>query len=106
MALTSITLATAATVEGRVLARNGTVTLDTNTITSSPCVVGATVTPTPTATPSASQVTATPRGAVSTGDGSTSGISTGPLYAAATALALIGFGGAAVVATRRRRLGA
>jgi hypothetical protein len=103
MALTSITLATAATVDGRVLARNGTVTLDTNTITSSPCVVGATVTPTP--TPSPSQVTATPRGAVSTGDGSTSGISTGPLYAAATALALIGFGGAAVVATRRRRLG-
>jgi hypothetical protein len=96
MAVTSITLATAATVEGRVLARNGTVTLDTNTISSPVCA----------AAPAASQVRRVPRGAVSTGDGSTSGISTGPLYAVATALALIGFGGAAFVATRRRRLGA
>ena len=97
MALTSITLATAATLEGRALARNGTVTLDTNTITSAVCAAA----PAP-----ASQVRRVPRGAVSTGDGSTSGISTGPLYAAVTALVLIGFGGAAVVATRRRRLGA
>jgi len=80
MALTSITLATAATLEGRALARNGTVTLDTNTITSAVCAAA----PAP-----ASQVRRVPRGAVSTGDGSTSGISTGPLYAVATALALI-----------------
>jgi type VI secretion system secreted protein VgrG len=38
IALTSITLATSATVQGRVLARNGTVTMDTNAIT--PCVAG------------------------------------------------------------------
>jgi hypothetical protein len=33
LALTSITLTTGATVEGRTLARNGTVILDTNSIT-------------------------------------------------------------------------
>ena len=38
IALTSITLTTGATLDGRALARNGAVTLDTNTITSSACV--------------------------------------------------------------------
>ena len=37
VALTSITLTTGATVEGRVLARNGAVALDTNTITAPSC---------------------------------------------------------------------
>jgi hypothetical protein len=37
MALRSITLTTGATIEGRALARNGAVTLDTNTIDSSTC---------------------------------------------------------------------
>jgi len=43
LALTSIAAQTGATVQGQLLARNGVVTLDTNTITNGPCV-----TPTPT----------------------------------------------------------
>lgn len=37
MALTSITLTTGATIDGRVLARNGSVTMDSNTITNEDC---------------------------------------------------------------------
>jgi len=64
MALTSITLDTGATVQGRVLAQTGDVTMDTNTITRPVCAA-------PT-TPPTPQVTAVPTGAVATGDGSTS----------------------------------
>ncbi len=42
LALTSITANTAATIDGRLLARNGAVTLDTNTITRAQCAAGTT----------------------------------------------------------------
>ncbi|MGW7238346.1 ice-binding family protein [Streptomyces sp. NPDC054804] len=42
LAMTSITVTTSATIEGRALARNGAVTLDTNTITRPQCATGTT----------------------------------------------------------------
>ena len=63
MALTSISLQTGAKLDGRALARNGAVTLDSNTITRSACSVSASSTRT-----GASQITAVPRGPVGTGD--------------------------------------
>jgi len=56
LALTSVTAATTASVNGRLLARNAEVTLDSNTITNS-C---ATTAPTPTTTTTAASTTTTP----------------------------------------------
>lgn len=53
-ALTSITATTGATFQGQLLARNGAVTLDTNTITNDICAAAPTPTPTPSATPTPS----------------------------------------------------
>jgi len=98
MALQSITLTTGARVVGRALARNGAVTLDTNTI----------IRPTPCSASSATstsggQVTRVPSGSVSSGDGSTSGGGNYSLAQLAGALGFGGIGGIAVVAARRRR---
>ena len=57
LALTSITVTTGVTVDGRVLARNGAVTLDTDTITRSACA--APVATTATTAPSATTTTTT-----------------------------------------------
>jgi hypothetical protein len=48
LALTSITMTTGATLQGSALARNGAVTLDTNTITRATCAAGTTTTTTTT----------------------------------------------------------
>jgi hypothetical protein len=108
LALTSITAQTAATVEGRLLARNGAVTLDSNTITTPGCALAgpAPSTPvTPTAVPPGST------GGPSTPDNSTSTPGTrlpvtGP-RTPLTALALLGGAaiglGAMLIAYTRRR---
>lgn len=83
LALSSISLLTGASIEGRALARNGAVTMDTNTITQAACThqitttttttttTTATTTPTTTSTPTSTL--APPVGGVDTGGGSTAG---------------------------------
>ena len=88
IARTSISLNSAATVEGRVLALDGTVTLIGNTITRPICVAGG-------------QVTDTPTGGVSTGDGSTA-TGTGIALPLLLGVLLASLTGAGVIAVKRR----
>ncbi len=70
LALTSIQVKTGATVDGRVLARNASVTLDTDTITRATCSSPSPKKPPPGTT----APTSFPSGGVQTGGGSTAGI--------------------------------
>lgn len=110
LALTSITAETNAVVEGRVLARNGQVSLDTNVITNPACTPAATTppisgTPTATATPTetasptetataTATATSTPT-ATETASGSATATPTATTVDSPTATAAGGAGGAA-----------
>jgi hypothetical protein len=96
LALTSITLNTGATVEGRALAQNGDVTLNNNTITAPRCTTGV--------------AARTPSGGVSTGDGSTFAANSGPdaklvAFIGVGALVVVGGGLLAARSQRRSRAG-
>lgn len=125
MALTSATLQTTATVEGRVLARNGAVTLDNNVITASACAArpGAGGTPTGSTTPTGDETSpggssgsddetnatpsnrtttpVIPTGHPSTGAGMSAGAhpSTTPTTPATTLFVLAGLAGATALAS-------
>jgi hypothetical protein len=127
MALTSVTLTTGAIIEGSAMARNGAVTLDTNTITRPVCAQTPTTTTTTSTTSTTTTTTTTPgdtttsstapvdttstsappTGGVDTGGGSTAGVeNVGLLVAGAAllvgALGALAFGGR--VARRRSSL--
>ncbi len=114
MALTSAAVQTGATVQGRILARNGGVTLDDNTIsvptcttaatptTTSPVVTATTATPTTTA-PAVAPVAVIPRGAPGTGVGGATHSGNSVLVVLG-GLALVGAGLATGMAVLRRRV--
>ena len=99
LAYQSITAETGANVVGRLLARNGAVTLDRNTITRpTACLASSKATTTP-----GPQVATVPIGAVATGDGSTGGGGNNGLGLLAGVLVFAGVGGAGFAAARQRR---
>jgi hypothetical protein len=113
LGLTSIQVQTDAVVEGRVLARNASVTLDDADIDASACIVAApspSVSPSPpsspgppggSGTPPPSQVTRVPSGGPETGEGPTNGVGGVVLFALGGALLAAA---AATFAIRRRSM--
>jgi hypothetical protein len=94
LALTSITLADGATVEGRALARNGNVTLINNTFTTPDC------------TPGSVGADVTPVGGVDTGNGSAAAAPTGvdATLAVAGSVGVLAAAAAIFAVLTRRRL--
>lgn len=76
MALTSVSVQTGTTVTGRVLARNGQVSLDTNTITQTDCATPPTTTTTTTGPPSSTTTTTGPPSSTTTTTGPPSSTTT------------------------------
>ena len=116
MALTSIAVTTGVTVHGRALARNGAVTLDTDTFTSAACVTSPAAATSPATTGAASVVAATTARTAATTPGITPPTPTATTTTLAATgagqlMALTGGGGALLavgvgflwVAGRRRR---
>jgi len=95
LALTSIAATTGVTIDGRLLARNGEVTLDTNTITSSTC----TTTPTTTTTIAPTTTAVLPTPTVPAGGIPKTGTPILPQLPLACGLVLVG---GVVMAVRRR----
>ncbi len=96
LALTSITAATGAVITGRLLARNGEVTLDTNTINGAICTAGAPATTPTTAAPPPTM----PAGVTLPATGGTHRAEASGM---AAALAII-VGSMLLITTRRRRV--
>jgi type VI secretion system secreted protein VgrG len=96
LALTSVAATTGATVQGRLLARNGEVTLDNNVITAASCA-------SPTTTTTAVPTTTTASGATTTAAPTTNLPATGGTTGTAIAgLFAVGIGSALVLLTARR----
>jgi hypothetical protein len=98
LALTSISLTTGATLEGRALARNGAVTMDTNTISLATCQ------PTPATTTSTTTAPTTAATPTTAAVAPTSLARTGNAFTLVTVIGLLlaGSGAASLVAARRR----